>query len=368
MFKKMLAFTGLKLPDIDPSRFTYQTFEEKRQAKLTVLLRNIRLLYTAFTFIVLAATYPYLRYSIPGFLLLLIISALYGFFRYFKKFISYSGPKRFLFTDYIDYILIGGLIYLTGGLKSIFHAAFIIPVMAALIRYKIKGGIIGFTASAAFMGVNACLGSIPPAAPLPVLYHLIFLFGTNGFVLWTILGLIWNEEDLSKDLYHYSLIDPLTGLYHVGYARERIKEEIQRCLRYGSLFSIIFIDMDRFKEINDRFGHLIGDVVIRHIAAVLQSELRGGDMLSRHGGDEFLILLPGTGLEEAELTLQRLRKGVREQPCFIDGTVIYLSLSGGAAEYPSEGQSTEQLLQVADQKMYMMKGRASGALRFTINS
>ncbi|MGB4214777.1 MAG: GGDEF domain-containing protein, partial [Dethiobacteria bacterium] len=145
------------------------------------------------------------------------------------------------------------------------------------------------------------------------------------------------------------------GLYHCGYARERINEEIMRCRRDGSSFSIIFIDLDHFKEVNDRYGHLIGDKVIRHVAAVLQSSVRRGDILSRYGGDEFLLLLPGTESKDAELTLQRLLRAVQSHPYYVNGLPLHLGLSGGTAEYPCEGQNPEQLLQVADQKMYCKK-------------
>ncbi len=347
------------VPDTDSGRYTYRTYELKRQARLSSVFRKIRLYYIGFCVVFVAAAYPYLKYSRIIAAVLLVVAAAYGIYRYVKGWgegrqqIS-ALPKAF-WTDLPDYLLIGALVYLTGGLSSFFFMAYAIPILAATIRYNIKAALGGVALAVALTGLNTLADTITPGVYFPMPFYYLFGLGTMGFAAWTISGLIGNELLLSKELYDSSVTDPLTGLFHFGYSRERINQEILRCRREGGSFSIIFFDMDHFKKVNDRYGHLVGDDVVRHVAGVLQSAVRGGDTLSRFGGDEFLLLLPGANLHEAELALQRLLQAFKERPYHIHGAPLQMGLSGGAAEYPGEGRSLEQLLQVADHKMYKQK-------------
>ena len=354
--KNVLSFSGPRAPEIDGGRYTYHTYEQKRQVRLSYVYRKKRLLYIAFCTLFLVITYRYIKYPWPAAVGLVVLSLGYGLYRYFRKKKPYD---RKFWVDSIDYILIAYLIYITGGLKSVFFIAFIIPTLAATIRFKMKAGLYGIGLTIGLTGLIALTHTFDRNLQLPFYLGLLFGLGTMVFAAWTIGNLFGDEQERNIELYLFSVTDPLTGLFHFGYARERINEEILRCSRDGGIFSIIFIDMDRFKEVNDRYGHLIGDEVVSHIAAVLQSVLRGGDVLSRYGGDEFLILLPGAGLEEAEKTLQRLFKALQRQPYYLDRTPLFVGFSGGAAEYPEEGRNLEQLLQVADHKMYRQKRKSS---------
>ncbi len=355
MVKSLLPFTRNKTPETKGGRYTYRSYELRRQAKIGLIFRKIRLFYIGYCVIFLAAVYPYLNYSWLAAAGLIIAAVSYGILRYIRKSEQDRRWQRAFWLDLVDYILIGVLIYLTGGLNSIFYIAYTIPILAATMRFNIRAGLYGFGLTIVLTGLSALADNFNQGIYFPTPFYLLFGLGTMVFAAWAINGLIGDEIQLTKELYNSSVTDPLTGLFHCGYARERINEEIMRCRRDGSSFSIIFIDMDHFKEVNDRYGHLIGDEVIRHVAAVLQSVVRGGDTLSRYGGDEFLLLLPGTGRKEAELTLQRLLQAVHAHPYYINGLPLHLGLSGGTAEYPGEGQSPEQLLQVADQKMYCKK-------------
>ena len=356
MVKRLLTFTGNKAPEIKESvRYTYHSYELRRQVRMSLVFRKIRLIYIGYCAIFLAAADPYLEYSRPAAAGLMVVAVSYGILRYFRKTEQGCRWQRTFWIGLVDYLLIGALIYLTGGLNSFYYIAYAIPILAATIRFNIKTGLYGFGLAITLTVLNALADNFNQGTYFPTPFYLLFGLGTMVFAAWTIGGLIGDEMQLRKELYNSSVTDPLTGLFHCGYARERINEEIMRCRRDGSSFSIIFLDMDHFKEVNDYYGHLIGDEVIRHVASVLQSVVRGGDTLSRYGGDEFLLLLPGVGFKEAELTLQRLLQAVKSQPYYISGVPLYLSLSGGTAEYPGEGQSPEQLLQVADHKMYCEK-------------
>lgn len=357
MSKPLFPSTGCKAPDTGGGRYTYRTYELRRQAKLSFFFRKVRFFYIGFCALFLAAAYPYLKYSLPLAGGLVAAAALYSILRYLVKRKHRGGWQRALWYDLPDYLLIGAVICLTGGPRSFLNIAFAIPVLAATVRFNIKAGLCGLGLAAALTGLSAIAPAPGGRADLPLSFSLLFGLGTMAFAAWAISGLIEGELKLNRELYNFSVTDPLTGLFHFGYARERINEEIQRCRREGGNFAIVFLDMDRFKEVNDRYGHQAGDNVVRHIAQVMQSTLRQGDMLSRYGGDEFLVLLPGAALENAEQTLERLIQAVGNSPYNMNGAPIRLGISGGAAEYPGEGQSLEQLLHIADQKMYREKNR-----------
>lgn len=335
--------------------YTYWSYELRRQAKISHIFRKIRLFYLVFCIVFLAAAHTYVRYSLLAAAILTAAAIFYSLLRLYWISRQEWKWRAVFWLDLVDYILIGLLVYITGGSRSFFHVAYAIPILAATMRLNIRGGLWGIGLAALFTVLNAFFGNYSPAISYPTNLHLFFSLGTLLFAVWALSGLIGDEVQLRKELYNFSVSDPLTGLYHRGYARERINEEIARCRQEGTSFSLIFIDLDNFKEVNDRYGHLVGDAVIRHVAAVLQSAVRKGDILSRYGGDEFLLLLPGAAGEEAELMLQRLLRVVKANPYYLNGVPVHLGLSGGIAEYPSDGQNPEQLLQVADQKMYCQK-------------
>lgn len=354
MSKPLFPSTSHRAPETE-GRYSYRTYELRRQAKLSFFFRKVRFFYISFCGLFLAAAYPYILYSLSLAAALVGLAALYSILRYYTRRSHSSRWQEALWYDLMDYFLIGGVICLTGGPRSFFIVAFAIPIVAATVRFNIKAGLCGLGLAAAITGLSALAPELHGSLPLP--FGLLFGLGTMAFAAWAISGLIEDELKINRELYNYSVTDPLTGLYHFGYGRERINEEIKRCRREGSIFSIVFLDMDRFKKVNDRYGHQTGDAVVRHVSAVMQSALREGDMLSRYGGDEFVALLPGASLEDAESTLERLLQAVNNRPYSMNGVPILMGFSGGAAEYPGEGQSLEQLLHVADQKMYLEKKR-----------
>lgn len=149
-----------------------------------------------------------------------------------------------------------------------------------------------------------------------------------------------------EEAHRLSLVDPLTGL-----ANRRQMQVLMRHVwasaRRGKRFSVIMIDIDNFKSVNDTLGHLVGDRILREVAEVLQEEVRGSDLVVRFGGDEFLIVLPEEGGEGASALVRRIQ--VR-----LTGTA---EISAGVAEYHPELASIDELLAVADRRLYAMKRR-----------
>ncbi|WP_051180770.1 EAL domain-containing protein [Thermithiobacillus tepidarius DSM 3134] len=186
-----------------------------------------------------------------------------------------------------------------------------------------------------------------------VIYFAIFL-GVGKFV-------VRREEDHSRTLLAQARHDPLTDLPNRLAAEEQLAHEVARARRENSRFAVLFLDLDRFKDINDSLGHAIGDSILRQVAARLQHNLRDEDILARLGGDEFLAILPAAGAEDATQAAQRLL-AVLDMPFPVDERRFQLGASIGISLFPDDGRSAGTLLQHADAAMYEAKRRGRNNL------
>lgn len=150
-------------------------------------------------------------------------------------------------------------------------------------------------------------------------------------------------------------IDNLTQLDNRGRLAENLQREIGRASRYRSALSVVMADIDHFKSINDFFGHLAGDFVLKCIAARLKQELRDSDMLSRYGGEEFAIILPMTNLDDALAVAERLRKAVAGMKIDYEGKQISVTMSFGVAMLGSQPVEVDGLIKMADEALYEAK-------------
>jgi len=150
--------------------------------------------------------------------------------------------------------------------------------------------------------------------------------------------------------------DPLTGLWNRRFFEERLREELSRSQRAGAgrRFSVMNVDVDDFKRVNDRHGHAAGDAVLKEVGEFLIAHLRTHDVACRTGGDEFGILLPDLSVEDCGHLLERLRAARAEANASRE---IPISLSLGTASWPEAGDSVDALLGHADQAMYAAKRR-----------
>lgn len=158
-------------------------------------------------------------------------------------------------------------------------------------------------------------------------------------------------EDATKEAQMLAERDYLTKAYNRMKAHEFMEYEMNRCHRYGSEFSIVMLDMDWFKKVNDTFGHNVGDEILIHLVKLIELEIRKIDVLSRWGGEEFLIIIPATGIEGAIVTAERIRAAV-ELTLFPRG--IRQTCSFGATAY-KEGETIEETIDRADKALYEAK-------------
>ncbi len=151
-------------------------------------------------------------------------------------------------------------------------------------------------------------------------------------------------------------MDLVTGVHNHRYLQERLRQEVARSARSHSPFGVLMLDLDKFKPVNDRYGHADGDRVLHNVGATLKAHVRTSDVVARYGGDEFVVLMPDTSVEHAELVARRVVAGIvaRRHP-MSDGTEVGVGVSAGLAVYPTDGRTSAQLLQAADAAMYEAK-------------
>lgn len=154
-----------------------------------------------------------------------------------------------------------------------------------------------------------------------------------------------------------AITDPLTGLGNSRRFREALSAELKRSDRTGRPFSIVFVDVDDFKDINDRIGHVEADYTLTAIGRALASQLRGSDLVCRWGGDEFIILLPETERQEAGVLAERLRASVADYDKCAGATI-----SLGVACYPVDGKDYDSLVANADRALYVSKDRGKNVV------
>ncbi len=148
-------------------------------------------------------------------------------------------------------------------------------------------------------------------------------------------------------------LDGLTGIFNRRYFELRVAEEIERARRFGAGMAVIMVDIDLFKHLNDEFGHILGDEVLRQVSSIFHQQLRKIDVVCRYGGEEFAILLSQTNPQHALNVAEKLR-GLIENWQF-PGVPRPVTISAGAASYPEHGTTRDDLLKAADAGLYAAK-------------
>ncbi|WP_292252401.1 bifunctional diguanylate cyclase/phosphodiesterase [Marinospirillum sp.] len=187
-----------------------------------------------------------------------------------------------------------------------------------------------------------------------------------GSILTTLLNLVGSVKAIYKytqDLEYYATRDPLTSLYNQRMFKELLGYEIGRSQRHDVHFSLLMLDLDNFKTVNDRYGHSFGDQFLQGFAGVLQQAVRPGDVLARYGGDEFTIILPEAGEEQAHSVAQRIMEQLEKLSLTTpEGNSVRATSSVGVAVYPQHGQNPADLFVMADNMMYKAKRSGKNAI------
>jgi diguanylate cyclase (GGDEF)-like protein len=170
------------------------------------------------------------------------------------------------------------------------------------------------------------------------------------------------EFKVFEEANHFSKCDSLTGLYNRGYFEESLTGEISRARRYDTEFSILFLDLDDFKSVNDTMGHLAGDFVLKKVANLLLKEKREEDVVARYGGEELMIILPETNKINTIIKAERIRKKIQEMPLVFEGKKIQISASGGIATFPQDAVEAKKMIDCADRALYRAKSEGKNKI------
>jgi diguanylate cyclase (GGDEF)-like protein/PAS domain S-box-containing protein len=169
-------------------------------------------------------------------------------------------------------------------------------------------------------------------------------------------GLAIANLKLRETLRLLSVRDPLTGLYNRRFMQESLERELRRAIRSSKPLGAILLDVDHFKRFNDSYGHEAGDIVLRELSALLQSQIRGEDIACRIGGEEFLLVLPDTTFEVTRQRAEKLREDSKRVNVQYGGRPLAaITLSMGIAMFPAHGTTCESILRSADEALYQAK-------------
>ena len=170
------------------------------------------------------------------------------------------------------------------------------------------------------------------------------------------------EFKVFEEANHFSKCDSLTGLYNRGYFEDSLSGEISRARRYDTEFSMLFLDLDDFKQVNDTMGHLAGDFVLKKVANLILSEKREEDVVARYGGEELVVILPETNKVNTIIKAERIRKKIQDMPLIFDGKKIKISVSGGIATFPQDAVEANKLIHCADRALYRAKAEGKNRI------
>jgi diguanylate cyclase (GGDEF)-like protein len=247
-------------------------------------------------------------------------------------------------------VFAGVLVYQTGGFESPFTFTFplIVGAGALLVAPRIAL-ILAILATAAYLGAGLAVDQAPTTGPLVQM-----LVNLTGLYLLAYIGAsVGREQRRARDAaIRMSTVDSLTGLYNRTFFFSALEREIARGDRSGRAFCLVMLDLDDLKAVNDRFGHVAGDQVLRSVADTIKGGVRKIDVAARYGGDEFVALLPETDPTGGWVLAEKIRLTVAEQGMGVDPTP---TVSVGVVSYPADGRSADALLVSADRAMYASK-------------
>jgi diguanylate cyclase (GGDEF)-like protein len=170
------------------------------------------------------------------------------------------------------------------------------------------------------------------------------------------LGLALNNALAHDRLQRLAALDPLTGIYNRRFGLGRLHEEFARAVRADTCLGVLMFDIDRFKTVNDTYGHLVGDRVLKSICTIARSTIREGDVLFRYGGEEFVAVLPAAAAEDVRLLGERLRRAIMDSSLADGEKTVRVTVSVGGVAYPNQNVENEEgLIRLVDEALYRAK-------------
>ena len=264
--------------------------------------------------------------------------------------IMYIGPD-----DLISSLIIGFLLWAS------FRFVWAFLVLGPKDGLKVS---IGYLVGMVLFGLPYLLGAVPPREVDPLIRFLLIAFPTASTAYLTAL---YAFAYFLKESVHarakaevaaeLAYLDPLTGLPNRLLFEDRLEQQVAQAKREGKGFALIFIDLDRFKSVNDTLGHRAGDLLLKGIGTRMKAQLRASDTLARISGDEFAVILHETQTPQAAEAAATKLLSAFDEPFDLEGTLRHSGASLGVALYPQHGATSDDLLMHADSAMYVAKER-----------
>ena len=274
----------------------------------------------------------------------------------FLETIENRSPLFWMVTGFTVVGLLGLIDYATGNELNI-SLFYLIPI--ALVTWAVDhktGLFLSFLSGLTLLGAEIAAGQIYSHS---LFYFLNTLVRTAFYVV--VVYLVTELQKSRKEEQLAARTDYITGAVNARYFNELLQMEISRIRRYPHPITLVYVDIDNFKLVNDLFGHKVGDEVLRFIATELKSQLRVTDTVARLGGDEFVLLLPSTRQPEARLVVSKVYAKLIEKMRQKNWPVTF---SMGAVSCEFSPYSAEQLVNMADELMYEVKNSTKNDIRF----
>ncbi|HLO13927.1 MAG TPA: GGDEF domain-containing protein [Anaerolineales bacterium] len=267
-----------------------------------------------------------------------------------------GDPRRWTVMGIAMVGLLGTIDALIGR-EIVFSLFYLVPIVLVTLAVNKKMGMFtSFLSGLTLLAAEVIAGQ---KYSHPIIYVINMLIRTGFFMVVTYLVAELHKAQKEERL--AARTDFVTGAVNARWFNELLKLEIERIRRYPHPFTVVFIDIDDFKLVNDLFGHQVGDQVLRSIAGELKSQLRKTDIVARVGGDEFALLLPSTQQPEAEVVLSKVHAYLREAMKERNWPVTF---SMGAVTCVHPPYAAEQLINLADELMYTVKRSTKNDVRF----
>jgi len=184
------------------------------------------------------------------------------------------------------------------------------------------------------------------------------------YILFNQLLLVLKRVRLYAKIEELAITDSLTNVFLRRYFQEKLEGEINRCKNFNLEFAFLMLDLDNFKSYNDRYGHLVGDVLLSRVARIIKDNLREIDIVARYGGEEFSIILPNTDKKEAEYVSLRLRQAIEKERIHAYDEDLQITVSIGGSLFPQDAKNAQQLIDGADRALYRAKDAGKNQVRF----
>ena len=262
------------------------------------------------------------------------------------------GPAKFIVEGSVAITFATLLVVFTGRQESPFF--FVFPLIVAGAALVVSPRVTFALAAVGSLGYLIALTVGPENGLGPNTVAVVGINLTALILLAYVAMVIAREQRRARDAaIRMSTVDSLTGLFNRTFFFAALEREIARSARSGRGFCLLMMDLDELKTTNDRYGHFVGDRVLRGVGEVIRDGVRRIDTAARYGGDEFVVLLPETDPSGAYVLAEKIRLGVSDLA--VPGTEARTSLSVGVVSYPDDGQTSDELMIAADQAMYGSK-------------